>query len=92
MKLSGNKLSEHCQKLQKKPLHLNTFIYLFHLCALFSAAEAEVQESEPARLTPPLYRVQHPFVRFSGGMLISLISSEDEDEQPKCVIASVQVS
>lgn len=60
---------------------------------LFLAAEAEVQESEPARLTPPLYRVQHPLVQFTGGSrLISLMSSEDEEEQPKCVIASVQVS
>lgn len=50
-----------------------------------------MQESEPARLTPHLYRVQHPLVRFSGGRLISLMSSEDEEEQPKCVIASVQV-
>ena len=57
------------------------------------AAEAVVQESEPARLTPPLYRVQHPLVQFTGGgRLISLMSSEDEEEQPKCVIASVQVS
>lgn len=60
---------------------------------LVLAAEAEVQESEPARLTPPLYRVQHPLVQFTGGgRLISLMSSEDEEEQPKCVIASVQVS
>ena len=63
----------------------------FLLLAL--AAEAEVQESEPARLTPPLYRVQHPLVQFTGGgRLISLMSDEDEEEQPKCVIASVQVS
>ena len=63
----------------------------FLLVAL--AAEAEVQESEPARLTPPLYRVQHPLVQFTGGgRLISLMSGEDEEEQPKCVIASVQVS
>lgn len=60
---------------------------------LVLAAEAEVQESEPARLTPPLYRVQHPLVQFTGGgRLISLMSDEDEEEQPKCVIASVQVS
>jgi len=60
---------------------------------LVLAAEAEVQESEPARLTPPLYRVQHPLVQFTGGgRLISLMSTEDEEEQPKCVIASVQVS
>ena len=60
---------------------------------LFLAVQAEVQESEPARLTPPLYRVQHPLVQFTGGgRLISLMSSEDEEEQPKCVIASVQVS
>ena len=59
---------------------------------LVLAAEAEVQESEPARLTPPLYRVQHPLVQFTGGgRLISLMSDEDEEEQPKCVIASVQV-
>ena len=60
---------------------------------LCQAAEAEVQETVPVRVTPPVYSVQHPFVQFTGGSrLISLMSGEDEEEQPKCVIASVQVS
>jgi len=60
---------------------------------LFQAAEAEVQETVPVRVTPPVYSVQHPFVQFTGGSrLISLMSGEDEEGQPKCVIASVQVS
>lgn len=68
-------------------MHILSFLFLV------LATEAEVQESEPARLTPLLYRVQHPLVRFTGGgRLISLMSGEDEEEQPKCVIASVQVS
>ena len=61
------------------------------LSLLFPAAQTEVQESEPARLTPQLYRVQHPLVRFSGNRLISLLGSGEEDEQPKCVVAAVQV-
>lgn len=50
----------------------------------------ETAKSEPERFTPLLYRVQHPLVKFSGGKLLSLIGGED-DETPKCTIASVQV-
>lgn len=55
-----------------------------------STLAEEKTPPQPERFTPLLYRTQHPFVKFSGGRLISILGGNDT-ETPKCTIAAVQV-